>query len=175
MSRKIILETNRLQLSEFQINDSNFILKLVNSQNWIKYIGDRGITTIKDAENYLTNALIKSYSDLGYGLWLILVTETNTPIGMCGFLKRPYLDYSDIGFALLSEYEGKGFAFEAVNATIRYGKKTLQLNPILAITKTENKKSRNLLVKTGFTEKGNLLANEDQPDVLVYSNSSVIT
>ena len=46
MSRKIILETNRLQLSEFQINDSNFILKLVNSQNWIKYIGDRGITTI---------------------------------------------------------------------------------------------------------------------------------
>ena len=147
MSRKIILETNRLRISEFQLNDSSFILKLVNSQNWVKFIGNREITNIKYADNYLTNSLIKSYSDLGYGIWLISLAETNTPIGMCVFLKRPYLDYSDIGVALLPEYEYKGFAIEAVNATIRYDKKTLQLNSILAITKIENTKSRTLLIK----------------------------
>ena len=37
----IVAETNRLLISKFTLKDAPFFLELVNSPNWIKYIGDR--------------------------------------------------------------------------------------------------------------------------------------
>ena len=49
----IIAETNRLIISELSLEDAPFFLKLVNTPNWIKYIGDRNLKTVKDAEDYI--------------------------------------------------------------------------------------------------------------------------
>jgi RimJ/RimL family protein N-acetyltransferase len=51
----------------------------------------------------------------------------NIPVGMCGLIKRKTLDDVDIGFALLPEYEGNGFATEAAVAVMKYAKETLKL------------------------------------------------
>ena len=37
----MVLESERLYLEEFTINDASFFYKLVNDPDWIKYIGDR--------------------------------------------------------------------------------------------------------------------------------------
>jgi len=64
----VITQTDRLTLEEASSNDSPFFYDLLNSPGWIQFIGDRGIKTLGDAENYIQNSLIKSYKTHGYGL-----------------------------------------------------------------------------------------------------------
>ena len=52
----MIIETDRLTLAELQIEDAPFILELYNDPDFIKYIGDRNIHSIFDAESSLKSA-----------------------------------------------------------------------------------------------------------------------
>ncbi len=168
MQHKKILDTQRLSLREFDINDSQFILKLVNSENWLRFIGDKGVKTNNDAKDYLKNGPLKSYEENGYGLWLIALKESQIPIGMCGLVNREILDYPDIGFAMLPNYIGKGYGYEIASATISFAKNNLNLKKIIAITDPNNIASITLLNKIGLNfEKTLALSKNDS--VLVFS------
>ena len=168
MQKRKILETQRLSLREFDRDDSDFFLKLVNSPNWLKFIGDKGVKTKEDAINYLENGPIKSYIENGYGLWLVLLKGSNIPIGMCGLVNREALAETDIGFAMLPDYEALGYGFEIANATINYAKNSLGLDNIIAITDSNNIASIKLLNKIGlYFEKTLELSGNDS--VLVFS------
>src|SRR6516165_5142331 len=119
---KIILSTPHLILREFIPQDAGFILELVNSPGWLRYIGDRNIRTHRSAIEYIEQILIRSYSSHGYGLYLVLQKEGAIPVGMCGLLKRENLDDPDIGFAFLPRFTGKGYAFEIASGTLRYAR-----------------------------------------------------
>ena len=118
----IVLETARLRLEEGTLDDQVFIFTLLNSPNWIEFIGDRGIESLTDAENYIKNTLIKSYDTNGFGLYKVTLKHDSSPIGLCGFLKRDYSDHPDIGYAILPKYEGNGYTSEAAKAVLNYGK-----------------------------------------------------
>ncbi len=167
---KYILETERLKLRQFTFEDSKFIIELLNSEGWIKYIGDRNVKSEDDAKNYLLNGALKSYELNGYGLWLVETKEDKIPIGMCGIINRTDLENTDIGFALLPEFTGKGFAFEIANATMIYAKEQLKLDPILGITVSYNINSINLLTKIGmrFIKTINLL--DDPEELMLFRN-----
>ena len=64
-----IAETERLVISKFAMEDAGFYLKLLNTPHWIKYIGDRNVRSIKEAEDYLANGILKSYYELGFGFY----------------------------------------------------------------------------------------------------------
>jgi RimJ/RimL family protein N-acetyltransferase len=145
-----ILETERLILSEFTPEDAQFIIALVNTPGWLKYIGDRNIKNKEQAISYLTNGPIKSYKENGFGLWRVELKETSAPIGMCGLLRRDYLEHPDIGFAFLPEYHDQGFAVEAAIATLSFAKDQLHLPTVEAITLPDNHKSIKLLEKIGM-------------------------
>ena len=61
---KTIKTTERLILQEATLKSANFLLKLLNSEGWIKNIGDRNVKTIKEAENYLKEKILPSYSKM---------------------------------------------------------------------------------------------------------------
>ncbi|WP_394974910.1 GNAT family N-acetyltransferase [uncultured Croceitalea sp.] len=157
-----ILSTKRLLLEEAILNDAPFILELVNSPNWLAFIGDRGIHTLADAKKYIQESLIYSYQENGFGLYKVSLKSTSTPIGICGFLKRDYLDKPDIGFATLPKYEGKGYTYEAAKAIIQYGLNYLNLETILAITTKANIKSKKLLIKLGLVPKDEILDTKEK-------------
>ncbi len=117
-----ILETERLIVEEARLLDSSFFMKLLNSPNWIEFIGDRGVKSSSDAKNYIKESLIKSYNKNGYGLYKVSLKQNMQPIGICGFVKRDYLESADIGFAILPEFERCGYTYEASNAMMDYGK-----------------------------------------------------
>jgi RimJ/RimL family protein N-acetyltransferase len=146
----MILETPRLYLLKFTLDDAEFIVELLNSTGWLRFIGDRGVKTVTDAENYLLNGPIKSYTDNGFGLWLVISKEDKRKIGMCGLIKRLSLNDVDIGFAFLPEYEKKGYGTEIATATLNYGQNILGLKTIIAITNPENDSSIKLLNKIGL-------------------------
>lgn len=145
-----ILETKRLILREVIENDAEFMLDLLNQPSFIKYIGDRGVRTTEEAKDFIETRYRKSYRDHGYGLYTVELKETGESIGVCGFVKRDTLPESDIGFAFLPQFEKKGYAFESAEAVLKYGKETLNLKRILAITTQDNESSGRLLEKLGF-------------------------
>jgi RimJ/RimL family protein N-acetyltransferase len=147
---RYILETERLKLREFTLDDKHFIVELVNSPGWLKFIGDRNIHTEADAGDYLRNGPLSSYAEHGFGLSMVELKDTKQPIGMCGILKRADLEHPDIGFAFLSEFCGKGYAVEIAEATLQHAEKVLGLNKILAITVPENSSSIRLLERIGM-------------------------
>lgn len=146
---KIILETDRLRLREFTLSDATFIIELLNTPGWIKYIGDRNVKTEEQAKEYLRNGPIKSYEINGFGLSMVELKD-KTPVGMCGILKRDNLENPDIGFAFLPNSMGKGYAYEIASAVMNYAKTRLQLPAISAITLPNNDASIKLLGKIGL-------------------------
>ncbi len=165
---KKILETERLTLREFCLDDVEFVLKLVNTSTWLEFIGDRGVNDLEGAKKYLEEGPMKSYANNGFGLWLVASKHENVPLGMCGLIKRDTLEYVDIGFAMLPDFAGKGYGFEVASATMNYARNTLNLNKVIAITDPKNNASIALLNKIGLRfEKTLILPDKDQ--VLVFA------
>ena len=146
----VILETERLRLRTFTIADAAFVLELLNTPGWLQYIGDRGIKTLEQAQSYLANGPIMSYTTYDFGLYLVELKEQGIPIGMSGLLKRNYLAHMDMGYALLPTYESQGYALEITTATLNYAFTKLHLMHLAAITDTANIRSVSLLEKLGF-------------------------
>ena len=163
-----ILETQRLRLRQFNLDDCEFIIKLLNSPGWIEYIGDRNVKTKEQAESYLKNGPLKSYEKNGFGLSMV-ETKFREPIGMCGIIRRDSLEHPDLGFAFLPEYTSQGFGFEIGSAVLTHAKKDLDFPTVLAITLPTNVKSIRLLEKIGFSFVKNHRADSTSEEFLLYS------
>ncbi len=147
---KTIIETNQLFLQEFTVEDSPFMLELLNTPDWTRFIGDRGVRTVEQAEQYLLNGYMKSYQTHGFGFYKVVMKDSHEPIGICGIIKRDYLENVDIGFAFLPQYVGKGYGFEAASATLKYTHKILKIKRLVAIFDSENIVSIGLIKKIGL-------------------------
>lgn len=163
--------TRRLSLGEFTEKDAPFARLLLNEPDFHRYIGDKGVRTLADAERYLREGPIASYTKHGHGLWRVCLRATGEPIGMCGLLRRNYLDAPDIGFAFLNRHRGQGFGYEAGAATIAYGKEVLGMARILGITQPDNHASIALLRKLGLREEDRRIGRSDGGILLVFSTS----
>ena len=156
-----ILETERLLLRQFSIDDADFILRLLNEPSFIQNIGDRGVRTLEDARSYILRVPIASYERNGFGLYLVILTETGTSIGMCGLIKREALEDVDIGYAFLPEYWSKGYAIEAAMAVKEYARDGIGLRRLVAITDPENLASIRVLEKLGLRFETMIRLSED--------------
>lgn len=145
-----LLETQRLSLRQFTLTDAPFVLELVNEPAWLRFIGDRGVKTLADAEAYLRKGPLTSYTQNGFGLYLVELKDSHVPIGMCGLIKRDGLDDVDIGFAFLTHYWGYGYASEAASAVLRWGSQAFGLKRLVAIVDPENSASIHVLQKIGM-------------------------
>jgi len=145
-----MIETDRLVLRRQTADDAPFILRLLNDPDFLRFIGDRGVRTLAEAEAYIDNGAVASYEAHGFGLYLVEARATGEPIGVCGFVKRDFLDDVDLGFAFLPEHRRRGYAREAAEATIAYGRAELGLGRIVAVVAPENIASAGLLDGLGF-------------------------
>lgn len=145
-----MLETERLRLSQLTYDDSEFIRGLVNEPSFKRYIGDRGVRTIDDAREYLRKGPIGSYENHGFGLYLVSLRDDDTPLGICGFVKREEFDHPDLGFAFLQQYWENGYAYESSIAAIEHARKDLGFSHIIAMADSDNGSSLRLLEKLGF-------------------------
>lgn len=167
----IVLETERLSLRRLSANDAEFILELLNQPSFLRYIGDKGVRNTADAVRYIETGPQASYERFGFGLYRVELKESGILIGMCGLLKRDTLPDVDIGFAFLPDYWSKGYAFEAAAATMNYGRESLGLRRIVAITSLDNQASIKLLEKIGMTFEGLIKLTQDQPEVRLFGSS----
>lgn len=164
-----IISTERLLLEEVEKSDAAFIFELLNSPSWIANIGDRQINSLMDAEKYIEQSFVKTYQENGFGLYKMVLKEIGQPIGICGLVNRPTLPNVDIGFALLPNFERKGYAFEAAKATMDFAKTNLKLTTVLGITIPSNIPSRKLLEKIGLQHIKTETTNGEE--LMIYSTA----
>lgn len=165
----IITITERLLIRELSVSDSAFILELVNTPTWLKFIGDRGVKNLDDAKSYLKKGPLKSYDNNGFGLYWVGLRDSNLPIGMCGVIKRADFESPDIGFAFLPQYEGKGYGYESASAVLDYCKTEFHLKRILGITLETNTASIHLLEKLGLTFEKKFIYESSKEELLLYA------
>ena len=149
-----ILDTERLALREFTPQDAAFLLRLVNEPGWIRNINDPGVRTEAEALAWAEGRLLKAYRELGHGFWAVQRRDDGVLVGMCGLFKRPALPEPDLGYALLAEHEGRGYALEAARGCVAHARAVLGWRTLMAITALDNPRSVGLLTRLGFVEQG---------------------
>ena len=138
--------TQRLSLTTLTTDDADFIMELVNTPEWIKFIGERNIKSNEDSIAYLQ----KIIDNPNVNYWIVNLQQQNIPIGIITFIKRDYLNHHDIGFAFLSKYTRQGYAYEATKIVLADVINNSVHSNILATTIKENYNSIQLLEKLGF-------------------------
>lgn len=168
----IVAETERLILSKVTLEDAPFFLELMNTPHWLKYIGDRNIKSIQDAEETITSRHLESYKNHGFGFYKVLLkAESHKTIGIAGLIKRDELEEVDIGFGFLPDYEGQGFGFEASVAVMQLAKEVFHIKKLVAITNLENHNSIKLLEKLGLIFEKKVNPFDEDKELLLFAKT----
>ena len=146
MNNQLFITTSRLIITSLSLADDSFILELVNTEGWIRFIGNRNVGSLNEARAYIEKII--NNENISY--WVVGLADSLEKIGIVTFIKRDYLDHHDIGFAILPAFSKKGYAYEATLGVLKELIKEYQLQRILATTLPANTNSIKLLQKLGF-------------------------
>jgi RimJ/RimL family protein N-acetyltransferase len=146
---KLILETDRLLLREFVLEDVEEFFRMVSDPDVTRYTGDGG-KTLEEARKGLEERLFRDYRKYGYGRWAAVDKPSGKVIGFAGLKYLDEVAEVDLGYRFFKEYWGQGLATEASRAILAYGFDTLQLKRIIGIADIENEASLRVLEKVGF-------------------------
>lgn len=140
------INTKRLFIAPLSEEGTTFVFELLNTEGWVKNIGDRNIRSEKDAREYIQK--VNSNPHITY--WIVKLKKEGLPIGLVTIIKRDYLPSKDVGFAFLPQFFHKGYAFEATKAVLLALVNSNGLEIILAISLPDNKSSIKLIEKLGL-------------------------
>ena len=159
------VETSRLILREPTAADAAFVLALVTDPDWLRHIGDRGVTSLADARAYIEAGPAASVRRHGFGLRLVELRDGRVPAGLCGLIRRDGLDDADLGFAFLPAHRGQGLAAEAAAVTLDDAWRRLGMRRVVAIVSADNAASVRLLARLGFALDGPTTVGGDRVDL----------
>lgn len=159
-SEHIYVRSNRLILRQFSQQDvDSFYLyrsspEVAKFQSWENY-------QYRDAELFVSKQSKRMPDQPGtWFQFAIALVETNYLIGDCALhtlLDEPRI--VEIGFTLAEEYQGNGYASEAVKALLNYVFNNLKKHKVIAFTDVRNEKSIRLLERLGMRREAHLLEN----------------
>ncbi len=164
------ITTERLLIEPLHFGDANFIFKLVNTEGWLKFIGDRNVYSEAGANAYIK----KIIDDPGTDYWVVRLIDNNASIGIVSFIKRDYLDCHDIGCAYLPLYFNNGYAYEATKAFLDHMLNIGGHNRVCAITNASNTNSIKLLKRLGLEFSRNIEAKNESLQVYEASVDKII-
>ncbi|MEP7166195.1 MAG: GNAT family N-acetyltransferase [Ferruginibacter sp.] len=161
-----ILTTERLTLRQLIINDEQEIFTLRSDSEINKYLDRQISNTIDDARNFI-NRVNENISKSDSLYWAITLSDKNILVGtICLFSLSDENDKCEIGYELLTNYQGQGIMKEAVEKVIDYAFNTIKVQKIEAIFHRDNQRSIKLLKKCSFRDSNE--ADKTDPDLLYY-------
>ena len=147
----ITLETVRLVLREFALDDLEAFFQLCTNPEVVRYTGDGGlITNLEQARAGMLARPIADYRKHGFGRYACVLKSNEQVIGFAGLKYLDDLDAVDLGYRFLPAYWGIGLATEASRAALDDGFARLKLPRILGLVDPENVASVNVLEKLGL-------------------------
>lgn len=148
----MILSSDRLYVRPYTEDDEAIFFSLNGDEEVMRYI--RPVKSREDSNAFLLENL-QFYVDYpGLGRWAMLEKGSNVFVGTFSLLPLEHTHDVHIGYALLKEHWGKGYAAEIVKAGVQYAFEVLKLSSVVAITYAENVASQKVLEKNGFVRDG---------------------
>ncbi len=148
-NNKYEFESKRLYFRETELDDKQFLTTLFGDKNRMKYIPNK-----IETENDVNNMIEKLIEDRGseYRTSYFFIIEAKNDYKKIGIVNLKILVNNDeslpiLGYILLDDFWGKGFATEAAYEMIKYGFQELNLSFITASTAVENVGSEGVLKK----------------------------
>lgn len=142
------LETERLLLRPFHINDVNGMLELYADPDVQRFTGDTAFKTPEQVKRFIDN--YTQYTEYRMGRLSVLTKEREEYIGWCGLKFLPERNEVEIGYRLIKRYRGYGYATEAAKECLRYGFEDLSLEKIIGMAMKDNVASINVFDKLGL-------------------------
>jgi ribosomal-protein-alanine N-acetyltransferase len=155
---RVILETARLLLREFDERDAAAFYALGSDPAIIRYTGDPGggLRSVEHAAEVLRSHPLADYREHGFGRWACVLRGSDAVIGFAGLKRLPELGEVDIGYRFLPPYWGAGLATEAGRAVLAYGFGPLGLRRVIGLAEPENAASVRVLEKLGLRADGSV-------------------
>ena len=152
-----ILTTERLTLRQLTINDEQEIFTLRSDREINKYLDRPRANTIDDAKDFIIR-VIENINKNDSLYWAITFSDKNILVGtICLYSFSDEHDGCEIGYELLTNFQGQGIIKEAVEKVIDYAFNTIKVQKIEACFHRDNQRSINLLEKFSFR-------NSSEPD-----------
>ncbi len=148
-----IAETERLILREITKADVPDLYELYADEEITRYM-ESLYPTLKEEEEYTDNYIKNVYQFYGYGIWVLIEKDSGKLIGRAGLEYHDGFDGLELGFMLGKEYWHMGYAYEACQAVLAYGKEELEQQSYRALVHVDNNASKRLCEKLGFREVG---------------------
>jgi RimJ/RimL family protein N-acetyltransferase len=148
------LETLRLELRSFVDGDLDDLCRLDSDPRVMKYIANGKPATREAVAQRLKRFLRYPtlYPDLG--AWRASRRDNGAYIGWFALNYAGNTTDIEVGYRLLPEAWGRGFATEGAKALVDYGFDDLGLHRIIGVTHPGNKASQRVLQKAGLRDVG---------------------
>jgi len=167
-----ILTTERLTLRQLVINDEREIFTLRSDSEINKYLDRQVSNTIDDARNFI-NTVNENINKNDSLYWAITLSDKNILVGtICLFSFSDENDKCEIGYELLTNFQGQGIMKEAVEKVIDYAFNTINVQKIEAFFHRDNMRSIRLLDKFSFKQSNEL--DKATPELICYRLTSSI-
>jgi [ribosomal protein S5]-alanine N-acetyltransferase len=161
-----ILTTERLTLRQLSINDQHDIFALRSDSKINQYLDRQPSKTIEDAIHFI-NKVTDNIKDNNSIYWAITVTKTRTFVGtICLFNFSKEKKNCEIGYELMTNFQGQGIMKEAIELVIDYVFRTMKFHSIDAYTHHNNQNSIKLLINFNFLKLLN--ADKENPDLDIF-------
>lgn len=148
----MILETQRLYLREMQQSDFTSLCKILQDEK-VMYAYEGAFTDV-EVQEWLDKQR-KRYSDYGFGLWAVILKETNEMIGQCGLSMQDCIGKQvlEIGYLFQKAFWHNGYASESAIACKEYAFEKLNADEVFSIIRDTNIASQNVAIRNGMTVK----------------------
>ena len=161
-----ILTTERLTLRQLQITDEQEIFTLRSDSEINKYLNRQVSNTIDDARNFI-NRVNENLTKNDALYWAITLSDRNIFVGtICLFGFSEEKNNCEIGYELLTNFQGQGIMKEASEKVIDYAFNTIKVQKIEAFIHKDNQRSINLLERFSFTDSKEV--DKTSPELLCY-------
>lgn len=146
----MILETEQLYLREMNQADFNSLCSILQDEETM--YAYEGAFSDSEVQEWLDRQ-ISRYQKWNFGLWTVILKETDEMIGQCGLTMQPWKDIEvlEIGYLFNRSYWHKGYATEAAKACKKYAFEVLKANEVCSIIRDTNTASQNVAVRNGMT------------------------
>ena len=148
----MILETERLYLREMNQSDFASLCRILKDDETM--YAYEGAFSDDEVREWLDRQ-IASYQKWGFGLWAVILKDTNEMIGQCGLTMQNWKDDEvlEIGYLFERAHWHKGYASEAAKACKKYAFETLNASEVCSIIRDTNIASQNVAIRNGMTVK----------------------
>ncbi len=163
----MILETERLYLREMRQDDFRSLCKILQDEDTM--YAYEGAFSDEEVQDWLDRQ-ISRYQKWNFGLWAVILKETDEMIGQCGLTMQSWKEKEvlEIGYLFERIHWHKGYATEAARACKKYAFEILNADEVCSIIRDTNIASQNVAVRNGMSMADSWIKHYKGVDMLHY-------